>query len=152
MSSDTLLQEFFASTQKAVYAVRRIVGVVNVRKTYMPEGVKSAVRIRTEFSISEPNFLAVTTRRGIFPYSNIYALPEDVPNDIRQDAPHTSSVIALFMDEDDAIECTNSAPTETRDFRWDEHTRAVIRALKNDPVIRVSHDPVLGFPATFFES
>jgi hypothetical protein len=159
--SKTLIREFFAVTRTSIYQVSRDeADAVTVKKIKLHDGKHSAAPVG--ISLKRDAFLAVTHGRGLFFYHDGGVdvqsakppghgpLAEEVNPNFWQNG--TSSVIALFLKEEDANRCLASGVMNIRDVQWRNCTEAVLRAINGDPIIRASRSSSYAFPADFFAS
>lgn len=147
--------EFSAVTTTSIYNVRednngphRIYVINKIR-------AKSAKTTHVGSMFFSSTFLAISATRGIFPYTKEMCaprigektndlMPDNVPDCMRLNVPHTSHLVALFFLEANAHTCFESSHKNI--YEWETYTAQVLRTIKDDEIIRVSH-----FPTDFFE-
>ena len=62
---------------------------------------------------------------------------------------HTSSVVALFLDKEKALECFKSEYQDICDSHWLEETKEVLKAIgENHPAFEICHLPVMELVAS----
>ncbi len=159
-----LCGEFFAVTRTSLYKIHRCTAtdLVSVTKLAIRTGADSPCKVGIK--LSRAKYLAITWKYGIFFYyfskvpdsillgheSDARLLAEDVDRVFWR--PGTSKLVGLFLRRPEANECLAACSMNIRDIRWKPCTKEVLRVLKDDPIMRVSHpDSEIGFPADFFE-
>lgn len=153
MNTLRFLHEIFAVTVGGLYRLYRDdTGIVSMRKIANRSHNKAAV---SEHIFSDQYF-AITVRGGIIPYHHREWPAPNLPKiDVFStkailEQGHTSPVVGLFLHESEARICLLSQSTNIENPNWKECTKAVIAALKDDPVIMVSSTVHIGFPPDFF--
>ena len=150
---DKVLQEFFAVTMTSVY---RVGAIKNEHR--QPTVEKIALRGGSVIGIGSQltgGSVVGITKLGILLYQQDYdpfsgrkrlQRPEEVNTTYW--GGMTSSIVALFLDRDEALACFNELADciclTNCDPQWQEKTEAVLMAIGNGhPVFIISADPKL---------
>lgn len=133
--------KFFAVTETSVYSVsdeRDENGVPIVEKIALRGESKVAVGQR----LSGGQYVGVTPE-GIIFYDQDH--PRNSPQkpeyvNIMFYGGHTSPIVALFLDKEEAMRCYNSENPEPSDLRWQKETKEVLDAIgENHPIFIISY-------------
>jgi len=95
-------------------------------------------------------YLVGITRDGILLYDEDHPRP-DKPQDPKEVniafwGGHTSPIVALFLNKEEAIECLNSSGLQNCDSRWRKQTEETLKAIgENHPVFILSKYSPISF-------
>ena len=138
------LNEFWVVTGTSVYRVHTNEQMMAfATKTKVHTG-QSAIQAESQLpggnmiAIGKEGLLAYTPEGSglVSPMSTTQKDPEMV--NTRYHGGSTSPIVALFLDEKSADECTKSTELKTSDPRWKEQTRNVLEAIgENHPTFFV---------------
>ena len=141
--------KFFAVTMTSVYLVSD-----DKDENNYPIVEKIALRGQSRVPVGERlkggNLVGVTSEGIILYYEEHPSHPGEPYQDpgevnIRFWGGHTSPIIALFLDKDEAMSCFNENNLRAGDSRWRKQTQEVLDSIgKNHPIFVVSrYYPVL---------
>lgn len=146
-----MIHDFFAVTRTSVYRVTD-----QKDENHTPIVEKIALRGTSAVSVGERlkdgGLVGITRWGGIILYDEDHysksrkrpLRPEEV--NIVFWGGHTSPVVALFLKEDEAMNCFNSENLQDRDQRWREQTEEVLTAIGDShPVFILSRMDPLSF-------
>ncbi len=150
---DKVLQEFFAVTMTSVYHV-------SATKDERSQPIVEKIALRGESAIGIGNRLTGgsvvgITRLGILLYLEDYSPYSDHKRLQRPEEVNTtywggmtSSIVALFLDKDEALACFSELADciclTKCDPQWQKQTEAVLVAIGNEhPVFVISADPIM---------
>lgn len=144
-----VLDKFYAVSKTSTYRVtdkKDEHGWPIVEKIAIRTGVKSSVAVGERL---ENGSLVGITGDGMVLYNEQHPnpgkiqKPEEVTNAFM--GGRTSPIVALFLRQEEAIECMNSSGLEGCDPRWQNKTKEVVGAIgDNHPVFILSKwEPVL---------
>jgi hypothetical protein len=137
MQTSPPLNEFWVVTGTSLYHVTNEQTTAVATKTKVHTGqseiqAKSQLPGGSMIAIGSEGLLAYTPEGSglVSPVSTTQRDPEMVNS--RYLGCSTSPIIALFLDEKSAEECTKSGELKTSDPRWKDQTRAVLETIGND--------------------
>lgn len=142
------LKEFFAVTQTSVYHIKDDVdGRPEVKKIAVSGESAIAVGavLKNGYMVSVGEQIIVFVPEGHSWMSAATSFVRDL-GDVNTQwwGGGTSSVIALFLNESEAMQCHRSPNLQTCDPRWLERTKEVLRAIgKEHPVFSITKSPRL---------
>lgn len=136
--------EFFAVTETSVYSVKD-----ERDENRFPIVEKIALRGESKVTVGRRlrnGYYVGVTPWGIVLYNQDHPReaggspqkPEEV--NIVFYGGHTSPIVALFLDKEEALKCHNSEDPKPSDLRWQKETKEVLDAIgENHPVFIVSY-------------
>lgn len=128
--------KFFAVTETSVYSVsdeRDEKGVPIVEKIALRGESKVAIGQR----LSGGQYVGVTPEGIIFYDQDHLRNPPQKPEyvNIAFYGGHTSLIVALFLDKEEAMKCHNSKDHKPSDSRWEDKTKEVLNAIGDNHLI-----------------
>lgn len=147
-----MLEEFFAVTRTSVYHVKAESEDGAPSATKIALRGNSVVLVGQKLWRSDGMILVGKRLIGYIPEEHGATSPlVGVERDFNRVSSRwwgegTSSVIALFAKENEAMQCFNESDLEPCDPRWVEQTRQVLNAIGDDhPAFFVPHDDLALF-------
>ena len=123
-----MIRKFFAVTMTSVYHVEDGGGSGH------PSATKVALRLKGESKLS-----VGSVKKGA---RIIIGNCLDIESPEEGHGGHTSSIVALFKDEKEALRCLESENLKPCDLRWMKQTREVLDEIgDNHPAFEVCHIP-----------
>jgi hypothetical protein len=131
-----IIHEFFAVTKTSVYIVndkKDENGIPTVEKIALREKSKIPVGGR----LRNGNLVGIMKERIVLYYENCPGRGERLqrPEDANEWGGGTSPIIALFLNKEEAMNCSNSADLKAWDPRWEKQTKEILNSIgDNHPV------------------